>query len=157
MTIYKYPQLVDETSLNFIIEMYKDNPDYFDNSPYPQKIIDMFKGSGMERDFDTHTDVDKKILTGADTETELNDLYSKMKAYWVQVKDSDKSADKNTYFRVSTTLMEKLVELQERMSNVNKFNTFMNEVLAIMDQVCDADQRNEIMERLQQFKTGDKK
>jgi len=145
-----YPQL-DEKSIRLVTQLYEVDPKYFDNPacPYSADIKELFKGESQTQYFDTHTTV--SLASDEDISNEINDVYQKLKDYWEEVKSSDKSADKNTFFRVSTSLLEKLVDLRERMSKIKQVNAFITEVMSIMDEILNSDQRNEVTERLKRF------
>lgn len=145
-----YPQL-DEKSIRLVTQLYEVDPKYFDSPecPYSPDIKELFKGENQTKYFDTHTTV--SLATDEDISNEINDVYTKLKDYWDEVKSSDKSADKNTFFRVSTSLLEKLVDLRERMSKIKQVNAFITEVMLIMDEILNSDQRNEVTERLKRF------
>lgn len=152
MTNRHYPEL-NEKDLKLIIRIYEDDPDYFDdeNCPYDSEIKEFFKGEASVHYFDTHGSAASKPPSDDDILAQVTALYDRLNEYWNDVKDSENSSDKNTYFRVSVSLMERLTTLKEKMSNLKNVNTFMAEVLQIMDEILTPDQRNEIMKRLEKF------
>lgn len=158
MSLPHYPAIADKETIKVIAGLYALDAEYFTNPacPYDQAIKEIFMGSGKHLDFDSHSNVNV-ILTDEDVITEINDLHQKLKGYWDEVEKSEKSADKNTFFRVNVSLLERIVDLRERMTNTLKINAFIAEVLSIMDEIMTADQKNEIMARMAQFQTGDKK
>ena len=146
-----YPP-IDEKTLRLLLLKYEQDPEYFSRPecPYAQDIKDIFTGQTAVQYFDTHME-SVTLESDDDIQKEINDVYSKLKNYWDEVKISDKSADTNTFFRVSTSLLEKLVDLRERMSKIKQVNSFISEVMQIMDEVLSSDQRNEVTERLKRF------
>jgi len=143
-----YPVL-DEKPLRQISQLYEYNPNLFNrpDCPYSDFIKQLFCGELKTNDFDSHAaDMSDDELTA-----NINDLHKRLTDYWEDVKDSDKSADKNTYFRLSVTLMEKLVSLKEKMQNLRSVDQFMASVMGIMDDILNADQRTEVMTRLEKF------
>lgn len=148
----KYYPPISEKDIRLIQKLYEGDPSYFEaeECPYSPEVKDLFKGEVQSKYFDDTNPV-KPIASDDEIAQEINDVYAKLKEYWEEVKSSDKSADKNTFFRVSTSLLDKLVELRERMSKIKKVNAFITEVLAIMDEILLPDQRNEVTERLAKF------
>ena len=119
MTERFYPNL-DEKSIKLIMDLYETDPSYFDDDkcPYGQTIKDLFKGESKVLDFISHTSTDiddSKILSDEDILMEINGLHTKLKEYWDDVKDSAKATDKNTFFRVSVSLLERIVDLRSKM------------------------------------------
>lgn len=149
-----YPPL-DEKQISLIQQLFAVDPDYFKDPscPYSQEVIKLFEGDNPVKDFDEHT-ISVDEMSDDDIVTEISELHSKLKTYWDDVKSSDKSTDKNTFFRVSVTLMERIVDLREQMSNIKNVNLFTSEILSIMEQVLTADQRNEVIDRLKKFDMG---
>ena len=149
---YTYPAL-DTKSINLIIQLYESFPDYFDSPdcPYPDTIKDLFRGELAYLDFDSHDTKSSNPLTDDEIIKNISDIHSKLQNYWNDVKNSDKGSDKNTFFRVSVALLEKLVSLRKEMSGIKHANQFIAETMTIMEDVLSADQRNEVMERLEKF------
>lgn len=56
----------------------------------------------------------------------------------------------NTYFRVTTSLLEKLMDLKERAENVKKISQFKKTMLTIMDDEMDKDARKRALDRLRE-------
>lgn len=153
MTDRYYPAL-DEKTIKLISKLFQEDPAYFTDPkcPYSKEVIDLLSGKAEFLDYDSHASIEN--MKAEDIEGQLGSLYAKLQKYWEEVRNSDKAADKNTYFRVATSLMEKLVDLQERMSMVSQANKFTQDVLNIMDEVMTADQRNEITARLEKYKVS---
>lgn len=57
-------------------------------------------------------------------------------------------AERMSYFRTATSLLDKLVGLQERAVGLKQISVFQQTVLDIMEDVLDAGQRTEVMQRL---------
>ena len=147
-----YPPL-PEKEMRLIQTLSASNPEYFNHPdcPYAQDTKDLFMGETQVKYFDKPETSATRIASDDQIAEEINDVYSKLKDYWSEVKSSDKSADKNTFFRVSTSLLDKLVELRERMSKIKKVNSFIGETLSILDEILTPDQRNEVMDRLKKY------
>lgn len=151
MSTYHYPPL-NEAQIKLILSLFATYPDYFDvpGCPYSDEIKELFKGESKVLDFESHQTA-AKDLSDDQILQEISDLHQKLKDYWDEVKTSDKSADKNTFFRVAVALLERIVNLREQMSNLSQVNVFIDEVLRIMEQVLTPDQRSEVTERLKKF------
>lgn len=158
MSTNHYPPL-NEPQLKLVLTLYEANPDYFNHPdcPYSKEIKDLFQGELAVKYFDSHVGGSgSDELDDATTMKALTELYTKLKDYWDDVKDSDKATDKNTFFRVSASLLEKVVLLKEKQSNIMLVDSFINEVLNIMGDICTPDQRNEVIDRLAKYKSAKK-
>lgn len=149
MTTDQYYPVLDERPLRLVSSLYEINPDFFDSEecPYSPFVKELFKGELKANDFDSHGSTEMP----SDDEITRNilALQDKMDDYWAEVRNSDKSSDKNTFFRVQASLLEKIVDMKERMSNIRNANKFTTEVMSIMEQILTPDQRAEVMARLQ--------
>lgn len=154
---YDYPPLPVK-EINLILQLYASNPDYFNNSPYPENIKSLFIHGSEARFFDSHSSSTSNgpvdVLSDEQMLQEINVLYSQLKEYGNEALISDKGSDKNTFFKVSVSLLEKMVSLREKVSNIQQVNQFVNEILNILGDVLTVDQRNEVMARLQSFDLG---
>lgn len=144
-----YYPVLNEKNIPLIQSLYESNEDYFKNPecPYTESTINLFTG----KVFDIATTTVKQ-MDDSETIEQINMVYQQLMAYGVEAQRSDNATDKNMYFRVATTLLEKLVSIKEKMSNLKHINAFIGSVLQIMDEVLTADQRGRVMERLKEFK-----
>lgn len=55
--------------------------------------------------------------------------------------------------KVKTSLLEKLVSIRERFSNVRKVSAFQNTVISILDDLVAEDSRDEFMKRLEPYRS----
>ena len=136
--------------------IYEGNPQYFDdpNCPYSYETKCFFKGTARVHDFDNHNtsqlpDTDSVV-------SQLNGLLSQLKTWGDEVnRGNDESAsDRNTYFRIYSGLIEKIITMKEKASNIKMYEQFISIVLDIMDREMDADQRNRVMLRLEPLVGG---
>ncbi len=146
-----YPVL-QEKELRLVQQLIDHDPGYLHDPtcPYAEDIKKILRPKSAEQESLAQMS-GPAAVADAEIMKEINGLYTRLKDYWLEVKDSDKSADKNTFFRVSTTLLEKIIELRERMSNLSQVNAFTSEVLTIMEEIMTPDQRNVVEERLRKF------
>ena len=64
------------------------------------------------------------------------------------MRNSESASDKTAYFRLSTSLLEKLVSMQERVYNMSQVKYFKEKVLQILEEEITTDDRANIIERL---------
>lgn len=138
---------------------------YLKDSPYPKEtqtiLLDLQKDlkAGATQKMNVLLDTDElgtmddqvstSALSGADMEVELSRLFRKLKQYGTTL-TSDDSAEKASYFRVATSLMTKLVDLREKVVQMNRFSTFRTRVMAILGSVLTVDQRNIFLKQLEE-------
>lgn len=81
---------------------------------------------------------------------ELDRIYTLLQDCYNQI-DLAEPAEKNTFFRLSVNLLEKIVTLQERAAKVDQVIEFQNCMIEIMDHVMSPEQRTEVMDRLRSY------
>lgn len=147
-----YPPL-NEGDITKIIKLYEVHPNYFERPecPYSDEVKAAFKKTGKVHDFDTH-DMDD-VPASDSLLTQINQLSKELKVYGQSISNSEDTSpsDRNTYFRLSVTLLEKLVDIKEKVGKIVEYELFTNEVLDIMDKILSTDQRSEVMARLEKF------
>lgn len=148
MTDRFYPPL-DEKAFKTISMIYEADPGYFNdrNCPYSQDLIDLFRGKSKFHDFDSHAA--KELPSADDLVVQINKLASQLENYWQEIKGGEATpADKNTYFRIASGLLEKMVDMKERVLNIKQYQSFTEAVLDVLDRELDVDRRNLVMDRL---------
>lgn len=90
----------------------------------------------------------EQLLASGGVERELAMLYAKLNRFGdgLTLEDTTEMA---SYFRVSTSLMTKIVDLQEKASGISQFVAFKNRVMGLLSDVMSVDQRNVFMETLE--------
>lgn len=83
-----------------------------------------------------------------DTEAEVTKLFKDIREYGSVIASDDVSA-KNTYFRVSASLLEKLVTLREKAAGQKAFDRFVEFVISVHEDLLTKDQSNEFRQRLE--------
>jgi hypothetical protein len=78
---------------------------------------------------------------------ETEALYRDLKTSGATMKTGD-PADRNTYFRLATTLMERLVQAREKAAGVANVEAFTNAVLDALEDELTVDQRDRILSKL---------
>lgn len=149
-----YPQFA-ERNIPLILQLSGTNPDYFTHPECPYlETTKMLFDKKVSKVLHNTPDlgVVEEELTDKNTIEELSSLYKLLQEYKQEAMMSDKSADKNTFFRVSLSLLEKVIVLKEKMSNLNQVNAFVATVITVMEEVLTSDQRGLVMEKLKEFK-----
>lgn len=152
MTDRFYPVLTPDAILAIerIARLYEGDKMYlnYPECPYAQNIKDIFQGTAMYHDFDSHA-LDE-IPTADNILVTINKLHKELAEYGEKIKNSsDASAsDQNTYFRLSVMLIEKLANLREGVSKISEVEKFYAEVISILDKVLTTEQRSIVLERL---------
>lgn len=149
-----YPKLQEEV-VKLIIKNYEANPNYFTDPscPYSQEVKDIFCGKAKVQDFQTYTVPEIKPDELLKTESILSyvvTVLTELSTYGTQMKSSGDSGI-NTYFRLSATVLEKLIAIKERIVRIDQFEKFVTTVLETMDKSLDADQRETVMTKLQEI------
>ena len=90
-----------------------------------------------------------------DVSEELTRVYKKLRRFGDRL-NADQVSEQVAFFRITTSLLTKLVEQMEKASNVTQYTAFRQAVMKILGDVMSADQRNEFLARLsQQFGVED--
>lgn len=143
-----YPPLDAQTVKNLLIvrQLVAEHAGYFLESPYPQAV---------EADLTTLFKLTQRApvlpVTAAaaqeiDVEAELRTLYTEMRA----AKPAQNDPDQLGYFRVSTSLMEKLLTLQEKAKNIKTMGEHHTMVLDFLQEICSPTQVEEFIKRLKE-------
>ena len=118
---------------------------YFDGSPYgdDDRAILMKLASLDEKKEETEEGDKWQRL-----EAESNKLFRELSRAGDLIEHKD-NTEKMAYFRTATSLLDKIVGIQERTANLKKISQFHAEVLRIMDDVLTEDQRTTVMMALE--------
>lgn len=148
-----YPNIRPETimSLNAVVGMMEKEPGYLDSPecPYSDDIKKFFRqkieysGSGKREVPDLFGETDDLDAVAGQIKAIINDLEE-----FGRKLDISDSTDKMGYFRTKTALIEKLVNMQERVYNIKEVQEFRNTILAFMNEVLTKDQVTAFMQRL---------
>lgn len=147
-----YPPINSEQSLSVINRLYEANPEFFDapTCPYSDFIKSLFKGTAKVHDMQTHRKPASRPTTGNDLEDRIAVLSEELEAYGDFIHSSAEvtPADRNTYFRLSVTLLEKLIDLKKDTIRINQYLAFQQVILNFMDRNLTPDQRTELMQKI---------
>lgn len=144
-----YPDLGDEAlfALDIIARNIKTDPEYLLDAPYPDAVLEIFgqmpAGSEATETLDLENE-DKWDRLQRESDNLFRGLTDAGKQ--LDVRDN---AEKMAYFRTATSLLDKIVGIQERILNLRAVSRFHSTVMAIMEDVLDPGQRTDVMERLQ--------
>ncbi len=149
-----YPSLRAETimSLNAVALNIQKDPNYLDHSDCPyddktkeffRKRIDVVGSNGVS---------DSPNLFEGENELEVLDeqiikVINDLEVFGQKLTVAE-SPDKMGYFRTKTALIEKLVNMRERVFNIKEINDFKLTLLAFMNEILTKDQVTNLMSRL---------
>lgn len=144
-----YPE-INEKALILMAKIAENNKNYFDHPacPYSKEIKDILKGNAVYHDFDGVVDVE--LPSGEDLLSQISSLQKEIQRYGNNI-DPDDSAGMNTYFRLSASLIEKLLALKQKAVDIDQFEKFTNFVIDILDRYLTVDSREVIMDKLREF------
>lgn len=166
-----YPP-IDEATIRMLPVLAKQiqaegSVNYLQGSPYKPEICEILRqhllekmgsGSGaaagpanpLAGSGDSEEDLAyvEKLLASGGVERELASLYGKLSRFGDGLTAEDTS-EMASFFRVSTSLMTKIVELQEKASGISQFIAFKNRVMGLLSDVMSVDQRNIFMEAIE--------
>ena len=142
-----YPEF-NEKNIKAIQQLYDQNTSYFDHPdcPYSEQVKQLFKIKANS-DFD-NPEIYDMLSSDEYLIKEINSLYGHLQTFGENMRNSDNAAEKNTYFKLSAALLEKLISMRERTLNFTKMAEFTETVLQIMEDELDVDTRSRVLERL---------
>jgi hypothetical protein len=118
--------------------------------PYSADTKAFLEGLGAKTEVPDGAPADK----WAKLERETGRLYDELKDSKDNLSIED-HAERMSYFRTATSLLDKLVGLQERAVGLKAIGTFHQTVLDIMEDILDPGQRTEVMQRLEKVVRGE--
>lgn len=92
----------------------------------------------------------KVILPIEEIENEINDLRKDISQLKVDAKGLE-TADRIQIIKTRATLFEKMIAIKERTNNMKKQQEFINDVIAIMDDVMEQPQREKMIKRMEPY------
>jgi hypothetical protein len=141
----EFPEIPDDAvqQLGMVAAIVREDPSVLDSEdfPYPDWMKELFRprGNGSSSSEQVGDDVDLRA--------EILGLMKKLEEFGEGLSSED-TKELNTFFRVKTTLLEKLTTLRERAENVARIAEFKSAVLEILDDEMDKDQRARVLNRL---------
>ena len=151
MSFY-YPKL-DETTvknLRVVKQLMVAHPGYFLEAPYSKDVEETLTEWFIEK----KSSLSKPVAAESGEEKDPWDmLYSESKTLFENLKTVEfsklgETAEMMSYFRTATSLLEKLVSLQERALGLKEIGDFHRAVMDIMENVLTPTQRTTVMDQL---------
>lgn len=134
--------------LEILVTRMKEDPEYLEDLPYSfelkNKLRDLFPWFGEEPEEEIIYDDPQEEL-----EAEIHTLLKGLKDAGNNLETKDNS-ERMAYFRTATSLIDKLVGLQERAANLRQLHRFYATVANIFEEVLEPAQRTQAMERLKE-------
>ena len=144
-----FPDLNEQITV--VIDLIKAEPDLLDDEECPYSdSTKAFLRKMVESDELVSEEPQDKWRK---LERETQRLYDDLKESKDNLTTED-HAERMSYFRTATSLLDKLVGLQERAVGLKAIGTFHQTVLDIMEDVLDPGQRTEVMQKLEQIVKG---
>jgi hypothetical protein len=138
-------------ALSLILQRLEEDPEFLDFAPYPAEDLEVLAAFRPSSE-------DEEVVTGegkwSRLERESNNLFKLLTDFSKTLNNKD-SSETMAYFRTATSLMEKIISLQERTANLKQVSKFHDAVLLIMEDVMSPDQRTQVMDRLKSAMESD--
>ena len=150
-----YPALDEATikSLKVMQQLSLEHPGYWLEAPYSgviQRILeDILKPKKMIHE---SAPLDRK-----DDEEEWEFLYRESHDLYTKLKVAGAGLEGNelmSFYKTAASLLEKLLQMQERANNLKQISDFYQVVMDIMETELTSDQRTRVMERLRDQTKG---
>lgn len=138
-----YPTL-DEASIKIVASRVKENPDYLNHSacPYADSTINVFQGTRKQA---IVNDIDEVKQT-------LRELRDQLKLQSDRFDSGDlEPSEANAYLKTRFSLTEKILEMEEKVRNIDKVEEFYATVMSIMEDELEAHQSSAVMAKLQKI------
>lgn len=140
---------LDEGMLNdldTVIQIIQLDPDYLPMSPYRGETYVFLEKFADLLTIKEDEEVEELGKWGR-LEKESNNLFKMLTDFSGKLNEKD-NTETMAYFRTATSLLDKIVGIQERAANLKQISMFHDTVLSIMDDVLEPGQRTAVMERL---------
>lgn len=142
MNFSDYP-LIDEAALKIVIKKLEQDPNYLQSEvcPYSDTTKNIFNNTKKETIVNNIDDVKNTLAK----------LNEQLKAQSDRFDANDLApAESNAYLKTRLAMARELIELEEKLANLQQVNTFYAVVMTIMEEELDeyTDVRTKIMERL---------
>lgn len=129
-------------AMDVILKKVRENSDYLDdpNCDYPAEDKALIRGMTNEGS------TGKELIT-FDIDEEIEALFHQLKDTHAELGQGD-TAEKMSYFRTATSLLDKILTARERAINIRQLNGFYSTVLRVMEDHLDVDGRTAVIEEL---------
>ena len=132
--------------LDLILQRMAEEPDFLNHAPYSQEDKDVLVKLESRIEQIEEEDLDEDSKWGR-LEKESNSLFKALTEMGANL-SAKENTEQMAYFRTATSLLDKIVGIQERTANLKQISLFHDTVLIIMEDVLDAGQRTQVMEQL---------
>jgi hypothetical protein len=155
-----FPAFTDEIQRNLSIwrQVMRNNPTYLADPecPYTDAQIllleDVFKNTQPSSENSLQQELDN-ASSEINIESEAKAIYREMKAFKNALDITDVT-EKASMFRVTTSLLEKLLDMAERAKGIKKFEEFETLILNTMDRYLDPQQKAEFVDEVSKLLRG---
>lgn len=151
-----FPNISEDQILliNRVSRSIGENPDFLKDPscPYPQVVKDFFQ---QRASVGTETPdlFEEGVIEGL--EKQIQKLINDLEVYGQGLGIGD-SSEKLQYFKTKNSLLEKLINNLERVTNLKQINEFRSIVITFMDEVLSKDQITTFMQRIDGVLTNGK-
>lgn len=152
-----YPSIRDEQVLTFqiVLKNLEQDPNYLESTecPYSEVVKAFFRKaiSGSGTGGGGAGEAPSLFIEGQDELMVLDEQVVKvlndLENFGRGLTNADVT-EKTAYFRVKTSLLEKLLTMRERVANLKEINDFRDTILSFMDETLTKDQISDLMKRL---------
>lgn len=148
-----FPELPQNAIFNMeiILRRTAEDPNYLEDCPLTdteieaiQRMLGLVK---LDQGIDQFSVDDLGEDTWGTLEDQTQKLFRSLLAEQKNLNVKD-NAEKMAFFRTATSLLDKLVGIRERAANLKQISVFYDTIMQIMDDVLEAGQRTEVMDRL---------
>lgn len=152
-----YPNFPEETltQLSLMVQLQKEDDTYILGGGYGIEVEELFLALNGPKSVSEPVLVDTEGMSKWDRlEHESNELFRALTEAGKNLDERD-NAERMAYFRTATSLLDRIVGIQERALNLRKLAQFQQLVLSVMDDVLDGDQRVQVRARLEEAARGE--
>lgn len=128
------------------------NPSYLDDPecPYDEPLKEFLRALAATQDAPVSRAPDFLGQHGdkwSILQQEANELYTSLKEFSLKITDSD-VAERMSYYRTATSLLEKIVSINERAVGLKHIHEFQMTVLSVFERELETGQRTKVVDAL---------
>lgn len=128
-----------------VFRIQAERPASIEEAPYSEDIKAWFRGRAPA----FAEPKDPTIIS--DLETEARELFRDMKTLGESIKTSDDVKERLAYMKTLTSLLEKLISMEERASSSKAHGVFQTNIMKLIEEVLTPEQRTHVMDRLKEI------
>tara|TARA_Y100001001_G_scaffold138359_1_gene140493 strand:- start:10694 stop:11197 length:504 start_codon:yes stop_codon:yes gene_type:complete len=163
----KYPaiSLTELEKIKNVVEQAQNDPKYLDGrtAPYDKKTRELLKSFVLDPIVAATIEpgvqkgkVGRPKKQGLISMSELEKEFDELRGYINDLKKNVKGLEPHEQIQVVKThaaLIEKILSMKERISNINKVDKFMAVVIELMETELPQESRLRVIEKLEEYKT----